>query len=1122
MRCSKCGSDNRPGRKFCAECGTSLAAKCPKCGAVNEPNEKFCGECGAALTRSAEPAIDQYVPTLRDEPSIRVTSEPANAEAETSAHVDGERKMVTALFADIKGSTELIERLDPEEARTIVDPALRIMVEAVRRYDGYVVQSTGDGIFVLFGAPAAHEDHPQRALYAALRMQEDLRGYSARVVSEGGTPVQSRVGVNTGEVVVRGLETGQGHAEYAPIGHSVNLAARMQTAAPVGSIAATETTRKLCEGFFTFKLLGPTLVKGVSEPVNVWEVTGLGLLRNRLQRAASRGLTRFVGREREMEALRHAAGLAGAGHGQVVAAMAEPGVGKSRLYHEFKLISQSEWLIFEAVAVSHGKASSYLPVIELLKDYFEIGMGDDERKRREKVNGKIVTLDRSLEDTLPYLFTLLGLNSGDDPLAQMDPQIKRRRTHEAVKRILRRESVDRPLMLIFEDLHWIDAETQGLLNVLVDSIANARILLLVNYRPEYRHEWGNRTYYLQLRLDPLGQESADEMLLSLLGNEVELAPLRRLISEKTEGNPFFIEEIVVALFDDSSLVRNGRLTLTRPLTQIKVPTTVHAVLASRIDRLAPDEKDLLQTLAVLGREFTLELVRNVVGMPADELERLLSRLQLSEFIYEQPAFPHIEYLFKHALTQEVAYSSVLSERRKSLHDRAGAALEALYANRLEDHLSELARHYERSGNAEKAVEYLQRAGQQSASRASQAAAITLFGSALELINTLPETPERLKKELTPQLGLGSALQPVKGFSTPEVGQTFSRAFELCQQIEGMPELFQVILGLTNFYYMRLELSRAHELAEHLVAISERDGNPVSLIAAHMTRGVGLLTQGNFTLARDHFERAASLVSSAHRSIYGPAALCWHGAILGYLGYPDEALDKNCAALTLARELSDPFTYINALHSAQLVHQLRGEWEASLALADDTLRLSTENGFQQYSAFAMSYRGRALTQLNHAEEGIAALRQGIRAMRSSGMHLLTLSYAVLAEGYAKAGSTADGLSVAAEGLESSDRTGDLGWKAELYRIRGDLLLIEGKPASVNEAKACFRQAIEIARHQQAKWWELRATVSLARWLAKQDRLDEARTMLTDVYNWFTEGFETADLKDAKSLLDELSN
>jgi len=648
VKCAKCGAENREGRKFCAKCAAPLSRVCPRCGAQNQPDEDFCGECAAPLTQT--PGTPTKKP---NEAPIRIV------EALGAENFDGERKTVTALFADIKGSTELMEDLDPEQARVIIDPALKLMIEAVRRYDGYVVQSTGDGIFALFGAPVAHEDHPQRALYAALRLQEDLRRYSAKVVSEGGTPLQARIGINTGEVVVRTLDTGQGHAEYAPIGLSTNLAARMQTAAPVGSVAVTENSRKLCEGYFTFRLLGPTAVKGVSEPVNVWEVTGLGPLRTRLQRAASRGLTRFVGRDREIEALRHAAELARDGHGQILAVMAEPGVGKSRLYHEFKLISQSDWTVLEAFSISYGKASSYLPVIELLKDYFEIQTGDDERKRRERVNGKIITFDRSLEDTLPYLFTLLNLNSGDDPLAQMDAQIKRRRTHEAVKRILLRESVDHPLMLIFEDLHWIDAETQGLLNVLVDSIANTRILLLVNYRPEYHHEWGNRTHYAQLRLDPLGQESADEMLSSLLGNELDLLPLRRLIAEKSEGNPFFIEEIIQSLFENGSLVHNGKLALTRSLPQIRVPTTVQAVLASRIDRLAAEEKELVQTLAVLGREFPLGLIqhvwrhphpratelaeqrastapltlsRNEAGEGQSELDLLLSRLQLSEFM----------------------------------------------------------------------------------------------------------------------------------------------------------------------------------------------------------------------------------------------------------------------------------------------------------------------------------------------------------------------------------------------------------------------------------------------------------------------------------------------------------
>jgi hypothetical protein len=418
------------------------------------------------------------------------------------------------------------------------------MMEAVHRYGGYVAQSTGDGIFALFGAPVAHEDHPQRALHAALRLQEQLKQYSAKVVAEGSSPIQGRVGINTGEVVVRTIETGAGQVEYTPIGHTTNLASRMQTAAPVGSIAVSEATRRLCEGYFILKPLGATKVKGVGEPVNVYEVSGLGPLRTRLQRSAGRGLTKFVGREREMEATKHAAEQATSGHGQIVAVIAEPGVGKSRLFYEFKATSQSGWMVLETFSISHGKASAYLPVIDLLRNYFDISATDDERKRREKVAGRLSILDPSLEDTRPYLFSLLGIVEGDDPLSQMDGQVRKRRTLEAIKRILLRESLNQPLMVIFEDLHWIDEATQELLNLLADSIGTAKILLLVNYRPEYSHHWNSKTYYTQLRLDPLGKESADEMLSALLGDGAELAELKRMIVERTQGTPFFMEEMV--------------------------------------------------------------------------------------------------------------------------------------------------------------------------------------------------------------------------------------------------------------------------------------------------------------------------------------------------------------------------------------------------------------------------------------------------------------------------------------------------------------------------------------------------------------------------------------------------
>ena len=440
------------------------------------------------------PSQDTELRTAHSERFPASYTPPHLAERIRAAVVTDERKTITALFADLKGSTALIEGLDPEEARAIIDPALQLMMDAAHHYEGYVAQVLGDGIFALFGAPISHEDHSQRALYAALRMQEDMRRYSDELRRSGKAPLQMRVGVNTGEVVLRSIRKDDLHADYVPVGHSTNLAARMEQLANPGTILVTAYTHRLTDGYFEFKSLGETQIKGVEEPINIYEVLSAGPLRTRLQVSATRrGLTRFVGRHSEMEQMQQALAQVKAGHGQIVGVIGEPGLGKSRLFYEFELLAQSGCLVLEAYSVSHGKASPYLPVIELLKTYFQIQSQDDERSRRQKVIGRVLELDRSLEDTLPYLFALLGIEEQPSPLQQMDLQIRRKRTFDAIKKLLTRESLKQPLILIFEDLHWIDTETQGFLDVLSESIASTQILLLVNYRPEYRHEWGRKT-----------------------------------------------------------------------------------------------------------------------------------------------------------------------------------------------------------------------------------------------------------------------------------------------------------------------------------------------------------------------------------------------------------------------------------------------------------------------------------------------------------------------------------------------------------------------------------------------------------------------------------------------------
>src|SRR6266849_5212027 len=491
MRCTKCNYDNPADALFCMKCGTKVENRCSSCNTVNPADANFCRKCGGALGAGV-PVSSPSPRAALEAPRVEVTHERQTAEG-----LDGERKTVTALFADIKGSTELMRDLDPEEARVLIDPALKLMIDAVHRYDGYVVQSTGDGIFALFGAPVAHEDHPQRALHAALATRDALRRSGEELKKQGQSGVEVRIGINTGEVVLRMIHTG-GHTEYTPVGHAVNLAARMQSAAPPDGIVISENTRNLVEGYFELRELGPTEVKGISEPINVYEVVGTGPLRGHFELAARRGLTKFVGREREVAELKRALELARGGHGQIVAAVAEAGTGKSRLVYEFKAMLPGDCKVLEAYSVSHGKASAYLPVLELLYRYLGIEDTDDKAARREKVETRLSVLDPALNDTLPLLYTLMGLHEGADPIAQMDPQIKRRRTLDAIKRIILRESLNQPTIVIFEDLHWIDGETQTLLDLLADGIANSRILLLVNYRPEYRHEWTNKSYYTQL------------------------------------------------------------------------------------------------------------------------------------------------------------------------------------------------------------------------------------------------------------------------------------------------------------------------------------------------------------------------------------------------------------------------------------------------------------------------------------------------------------------------------------------------------------------------------------------------------------------------------------------------
>jgi class 3 adenylate cyclase len=674
------------------------------------------------------------------------------------AALEGERKQVTVLFADLKGSMELLAERDPEEARHLLDPVLDRMMAAVHQYEGTVNQVMGDGIMALFGAPLAHEDHAVRACYAALRIQEAVQRYAAEVQRSHGVPIHMRVGLNAGEVVVRSIGSDL-HMDYTAVGQTTHLAARMEQMAMPGSILITPAVLALVEGLVQVKGLGALPIKGLRDPVEVYEVTGAGVVRSRLQAAAARGLTRFVGRQHEIETLQQALTQAQAGHGQVVALVGEAGVGKSRLVYEVVHSHRTQgWLVLESASVSYGKATPYFPVVDLLKRYCHVEERDDPRTVRAKVTGQILTLDEALQATIPALLALLDALPVDSPFLTLDPPQRRQRTLDGLKRLLMRESQVQPLLLVFEDLHWIDSETQVLLDGLVESLPTARLLLLVNYRPEYQHGWGSKTYYRQLRLDPLPPASADEFLQALLGHDLSLGPLKPLLIERTGGNPFFLEESVRTLVETGMLVgAPGVYRLAQPLARLQMPATVQAVLAARIDRLPPEEKHVLQTAAVIGTEVPLALLQAIAEQPEADLYRGLAHLQAAEFLYETRLFPEREFTFKHALTHEVAYNGLLQERRRALHARIVEALEALYPDRLAEQVERLAHHAMRGEAWDKALTYNRQAGARVAASSAYREAVAYFEQALVALQQLPENRNTGEQAIDLRIGLRNAL-----------------------------------------------------------------------------------------------------------------------------------------------------------------------------------------------------------------------------------------------------------------------------------------------------------------------------------------------------------------------------
>jgi class 3 adenylate cyclase/tetratricopeptide (TPR) repeat protein len=895
--------------------------------------------------------------------------------------LEGERKQVTVLFADLKGSMELLADRDPEEARKLLDPVLERMMEAVHHYEGTVNQVMGDGIMALFGAPIGHEDHAVRACYAALRMQRRVNLYADEIQQQGGTPVQIRVGVNSGEVVVRAIGSDL-HMDYTAVGQTTHLAARMEHMAKPGTALVTGDTLKLAEGYVQVRPLGTVPVKGLERPTPVYELTGTVPTRSRLQASAARGLTRFVGRERELEQLGQALERAAAGRGQTVAIVGEAGVGKSRLVWEVTHSHRTHgWLVLESGSVSYGTATPYLPVIDLLKAYCRIQERDDPRAIRERVAGKLLMLDRALEPLLTPLLALLDVPVDDPAWDALDPPQRRQRTLEAIKRLLLRESQVQPLLLLFEDLHWIDVETQALLDGLVESLPTARILLLVNYRPEYRHAWGGKTYYLQLRIDPLPPESADTLLTALLGEDRTLEPLKRALIARSQGNPFFLEESVQTLVETQVLVGvRGAYRMTKAPDAFQIPATAQAMLAARIDRLASEDKRLLQTTAVIGKDVPFALLQAIADMPDDHLRAGLSRLQAAEFLYETALFPDLEYTFKHALTHEVAYGSLLQERRRTLHAAIVDALERLYPERLTEQIERLAHHAVRGDLGEKAVRYLRLAGGKAAARSALLDARSWFDQALDALKALPDSRATLEEGVE----IHSALRPVL-VQLGEVRQALARLREAETLAEGLKDDGRrgwVCAFISHQHVFLGELDDALVTATRALEIARRLGDLRLHIRATSILAQAHYYRGDFAQAVDlATANLAALPADRTSDYFGGAAPVsvidrfWLVMSLTQMGTFAEAVRHRADVIRFAEPTHHVYTIALAYYAGGAFHLSQGDWAKARSMIERVIAVLRSGNVVLLLPSAVACSAWILAQLGEAGEALNRLREG---------------------------------------------------------------------------------------------------------------------------------------------------
>jgi TOMM system kinase/cyclase fusion protein len=1042
----------------------------------------------------------------------------------------GERRQLTVEFIDLVGSTTLSQQLDPEDYHARVVAYQAACQQVIARYEGHIAQYLGDGVLVYFGYPAAHEDDAVRAVRSGLEIVAAVGQLAFR------PPLQARIGIHTGPVVVGEIGAGE-RTEWLALGETPNIAARIQGLAEPDTVVLSAPTHRLVAGLFECQDLGPQTLKGLSFPLSVYRVVCESEAQSRFDAAVSIGLTPLVGREEELGLLRrHWEGVQ-EGAGQVVLLSGEAGIGKSRLVQVLKeRIATEPHTRFEYRCSPYHQNSALYPVIDLLQRVLQFQRADAPEEKLGRLERALEPYGFTLPEVTPLFASLLSIPLPERyPALTLTPQKQKEKTQHALVTWLLKEAERQPLLLVWEDLHWVDPSTLELLTLLIGQISTTRLYLILTFRPEFTPPWGARSHLSQITLSRLERTQATEMVERVTGGKSLPLEVKQQIVAKTDGVPLFVEELTKMVLESGLLTKtDGHYELTGPLPPLAIPSTLQDSLMARLDRLAT-VKEVAQIGATLGREFSYELLQAVSALDEATLQRDLAQLVDAEFLFQRGLPPQARYVFKHALIQDAAYQSLLKSKRQQYHQQIAQVLAERFPETAETQPELLAHHYTEAGLIVQAIPNWQRAGQRAVQRSAYVEAIGHLTKGLEVLKALPDTPERTQQELDLQIILGSVLMPVKGWAAPEVAYAYTRALELCRQVGETLQLFPALAGLLRFYYVRAELQTARELGEQCLRLARSGQDPVLFMATHYMLGATLFYLGELVPSRTHLEQSIALYDpQQHRSLAslygadpGVACFCYVSNLLWCVGYPDQALQKSHESLTLAQEQAHLVSLAGALHFAAVVHQFRREGQAAQERAEAAIALSSEQGFQFFWAMGTIDRGWALAEQGQSAEGIAQIRQGLAAYRATGAGLwLPYFLALLAEAYEKMGQMEEGLNVVAEALDVVDKTGEHQYEAELYRLKGELTLKQSSiqclaSSAQKEAEECFWKAIEVARQQSAKSWELRAVMSLSRLWQRQGKKSEARQMLAEIYGWFTEGFDTKDLQDAKRLIEELS-